>query len=145
MQVTEEGKRYDVIEATADVAIRARGTSLPELFANAAWGMMDLVCDSATVEPIRTWELEVSADDTGILMVDLLTDLLVLLETEGALLASIEVEVAPEGPPWSLVARMAGDTFDPKRHEMLHDIKAVTYHTLEVRPDEGYAHVLLDI
>jgi SHS2 domain-containing protein len=143
--VTEEGRRYDLVAATADVAIRARGGSLPELLANAAWGMMDLVCDSATVEPVRTWEVEVSADDVGTLMVDLLTDLLVLLETEGALLSSIEVEVSPGGPPWTAVARMAGETFDRDRHEVLHDVKAVTYHTLEVLPEEGYAHVLLDI
>ena len=143
--MTEEGKRYDLVEVTADVAVRARGDDLPELYANAAWGMMDLICDSATVRPVRTWELRVSADDQEGLMVDFLTDLLVLFETEGVLLSSVEVDVVSEGTSTSLVARVTGEPFDPDRHELLHDIKAVTYHTLEVRPDEGYARVLLDI
>ena len=36
-------------------------------------------------------------------------------------------------------------SYDGGRHDLLHHIKAVTYHTLEVRPDEGWARVLLDI
>lgn len=143
--MTEEGRRYDLVEVTADVAVRARGTSLSDLYANAAWGMFDLICDTATVEPVRTWEVEVSSDDLGGLMVDLLSQLLFLFETEGALASSVEVDVAQGGPHWRLVARLRGEIYEPRRHELLHDIKAVTYHTLEVRPDEGWARVLFDI
>ena len=39
------------------VAIRARGGSLGQLFANAAWGMFDLICDRSTIEPDSTWEV----------------------------------------------------------------------------------------
>jgi len=143
--MSEEGRRYDLIEVTADVAIRARGSSLGQLFANAAWGMFDLICDSATVEPLRSWELEVEAEDLEGLMVDLLTDMLVMFETDGMLAASVEVDVAMEGDLWRAIARVRGEVFDRDRHELLHDIKAVTYHTLEVRPDEGWARVLFDI
>jgi len=143
--MSEEGRRYDIIEVTADVAIRARGGSLGQLYANAAWGMFDLICDSATVEPLRTWELEVGSEDLEGLMVDLLTDMLVLFETDGMLASSVEVDVATEGSLWRAVAKVRGEAFDGDRHELLHNIKAVTYHTLEVRPDEGWTRVLFDI
>jgi SHS2 domain-containing protein len=143
--VTEEGRRYDLVEVTADVAVRARGGSLSQLFANAAWGMYDLICDTATVEPRRTWEVTVASDDLVALMVDFLTELLVLFETEGALASEVAVEMPSGGPPWSLVATVRGEPFEAGRHELLHDIKAVTYHTLEVRPDQGWARVLFDI
>ena len=143
--MSEEGRRYDLVEVTADVAIRARGSSLSALFANAAWGMFDLICDTATVDDLRTWEVEVEGDDLETLMVDLLTDLLVLHETEGAMASSVEVDMGSGGPPWHVVGTMRGEVYDEDRHELLHDIKAVTYHTLEVRPDEGWARVLFDI
>ncbi|NIP35227.1 MAG: hypothetical protein GWN18_09775 [Thermoplasmata archaeon] len=143
--MTEEGRRYTVVDVTADVAIKARGGSLSQLYANAAWGMFDLICDSATVEPYRTWELEVESEDLEGLMVDLLTDMLVLFETDGMLASSVEVTVDPVGAHWRAVARVRGEPYDGDRHQLLHDIKAVTYHTLEVRPDEGWARVLLDI
>ena len=143
--MSEEGRRYDMIEVTADVAIRARGGSLGPLSATAAWGMFDLICDSATVEPLRTWELEVESEDLEGLMVDLLTDMLVLFETDGMLASSVEADVATEGSHWRAVAKVRGEPFDGDRHELLHEIKAVTYHTLEVRPDEGWTRVLFDI
>jgi SHS2 domain-containing protein len=143
--MTEEGRRYVVVPVTADVAIRARGPSVGQLFANAAWGMFDLICDSATVESYRVWELEVEAEDLEGLMVDLLTDMLVLFETDGMLLSSVDVDVTPVGAHWRAVARVLGEPYDGDRHQVLHDIKAVTYHTLEVRPDEGWAQVLFDI
>ncbi len=143
--MSEEGRRYDLVDVTADVAIRARGSSLSALFANAAWGMFDLICDSATVEDVRSWEVEVEGDDLETLLVDLLTDMLVLFETEGALATSVDADMGSGGPPWRIVATMRGEVYDEGRHELLHDIKAVTYHTLEVRPDEGWARVLFDI
>lgn len=143
--MTEEGRRYDMVEVTADVAIRARGSSLAKLYANAAWAMYDIICDTATVKAVRNWEVEATSDDLGGMMVDFLTDLLVLWETEGALASEVEVDIPEGGPPWHLVARIRGEIFEAGRHELLHDIKAVTYHTLEVRPDEGWAQVLFDI
>jgi len=143
--MSEEGRRYDLIEVTADVAIRARGSSLGQLFANAAWGMFDLICDTASVEALRTWEMEVEAEDLEGLMVDLLTDMLVLFETDGMLASSVDVDVTTEEDQWRAIARVRGEAFDGDRHELLHEIKAVTYHTLEVRPDEGWARVLFDI
>jgi len=145
MAVSEEGRRYELVDVTADVAIRARGSSLGALFANAAWGMFDLICDTATVEAYRTWEVEAEALDLEPLMVDMLTDLLLLFDTEGALASSVDAEVSKTGEVWRVVARMRGEHYDGERHELLHDIKAVTYHTLEVRPDEGWARVLFDI
>ena len=53
--MTEEGRRYDLVEVTADVAFRVRGSSLANLYANAAWGMYDLICVTSTVEAIRCW------------------------------------------------------------------------------------------
>jgi len=120
--------------------------------ANAAWGMFDLICDSATVEPHRTWELEVSSQDLEGLMVDMLTDMLVLSETDGMLASSVEVDVTMVEDQWRAVAKVRravakvrGEPYDGDRHELLHDIKAATYHTLEVRPDEGPScHLLGD-
>jgi SHS2 domain-containing protein len=143
--LSEEGRRYDLVDVTADVAVRARGSSLGQLFANAAWGMFDLICDSATVEPLRAWEVQVEAEDLEGLMVDLLTDMLVLFETEGMLASEVEADVASTEGHWRAVAKVRGEPYDGERHQLLHDIKAVTYHTLEVRPEEGWARVLFDI
>jgi SHS2 domain-containing protein len=143
--MSEEGRRYDLVEVTADVAVRARGSTLEELFTNAAWGMADLICDTATVEAGEERFVEASAHDPGSLLVAFLTELLVLHETEGVVFSAFDVRVVEEPDGWRVKAFARGELYDHARHDLLHDIKAVTYHTLAVSPEEGYAQVLFDV
>ncbi|HVG36893.1 MAG TPA: archease, partial [Thermoplasmata archaeon] len=55
--------RYEEIEHTADVGIRAYGATLNELFANAAEGMFSLVADLGAVKPVGEIEVRLAAED----------------------------------------------------------------------------------
>jgi len=140
--------RYEVVGTTADVAIKALGRTHNDLFTNAAFGLADLMCDTRTVHGTEMREVVSTAPTEDRLLVAFLTELLVMHEAEGLVISSVEARVStPDivSPQWRLLAIVWGERFDPKRHEVLHDVKAVTYHTLEVRPDMGYARVLFDI
>ena len=140
--------RYEVVGTTADVAIKALGRTHNDLFTNAAYGLADLMTDTRTVHGTEMREVVSTAPTEDRLLVAFLTELLVLREAEGFAISSVEARVStPDivSPQWRLLAIVWGERFDPARHEMLHDVKAVTYHTLEVRPDMGYARVLFDI
>jgi SHS2 domain-containing protein len=140
--------RYEVEGTTADVAIKALGRTHDALFTNAAFGLADLMCDTRTVKGTVVREIVSSAPTEERLLVAFLTELLVLRETEGLVLSSIEARVSTPGvvdDKWRLLAMVWGEPYDRARHQMLHDVKAVTYHTLEVKPDRGYARVLFDI
>ncbi|MBU3933351.1 MAG: archease, partial [Candidatus Omnitrophica bacterium] len=38
-------KRYEIIDHTADIGLRAYGKDLKQLFTNAAYGMFDILAD----------------------------------------------------------------------------------------------------
>jgi SHS2 domain-containing protein len=140
--------RYEVVGTTADVAIKALGRTHNDLFTNAAYGLADLMTDTRTVHGTEMREVVSTAPTEDRLLVTFLTELLVLREAEGFAISSVEARVStPDilSPQWRLFAIVWGERYDPARHEMQHDVKAVTYHTLEVRPDMGYARVLFDI
>ncbi len=140
--------KYEVEGTTADVAIKALGRTHDALFTNAALGLSDLLCDTRTVRPVVTREVVSSAPTADRLLVAFLTELLVLREAEGLVFSSVEARVSTPDvvdDRWRLLAIVWGEPFDPARHQALHDVKAVTYHTLEVRPDKGFARVLFDI
>jgi SHS2 domain-containing protein len=142
------GGRYEIVGTTADVAIKALGRTHDALFTNAAFGLADLMCDTRTVKGTQMREVVSSAPTEERLLVAFLTELLVLRESEGLVFSSIEARVSTPDVvdgKWRLLAIVWGEPYDGARHEMLHDVKAVTYHTLEVRPDRGYARVLFDI
>ncbi len=133
--------RYEVFEHTADAGITAYGESTPEIFENAAYGMFDLMTDLRRVRPVGEVRVEVEAHDLGSLLVDGLSELLYIHEAEDVFFVEFDVEL--EG--FRLTAKARGEELDPGRHRLQAQVKAVTYHMLEVNPEEGYAIVIFDI
>jgi len=133
--------RYEELDHTADVGIRAHGATLDELFAAAAAGMFSLVADLRKVRAVGEVEVRVKADDLEALMVRWLSELLFLHETQRLLLKEFDVRIAGT----SLEARARGEAIDKKRHELKLNIKAVTYHRLRIDRKAGLAEVIFDI
>jgi len=133
--------KYEVIDHTADVAIKAYGKDLNEIFENAALGMFDLITDASSVRAVGEYEISLNSLDLESLMVDWLSELLFLHETQNLLLSDFEVNIEDT----RLKARVRGEAIDLKRHPLNIAIKAVTYHMIEVNEKEGYAFVLFDI
>ena len=133
--------RYEEIEHTADVAIRAYGSTLDELFANAAEGMFSLIADLDSVKAVGEIEVRLDAEDIPTLLLRWLSELLYIHETQRLLFSSFEVRVVGT----SLQGRARGEAIDKKRHELKLVIKAVTRHGLTVDPEKGIAEVIFDI
>ena len=133
--------KYEYIEHTADIGIKAYGGSVAESFANAALGMFSVMTDVSKVEPVGEFDVRVESDNLENLLVDWLGELLFLHETQDVLLSEFDVKI--DG--LSLDAKVRGETIDREKHELKDDVKAITYHMLEVNQEEGYLKVLLDI
>src|SRR2546428_108838 len=85
--------RYEEIEHTADVGIRAYGSTLNELFANTAEGMFSLIADLDSVKPVGEIEVRLAAEDISTLMLRWLSELLYIHETQRLLLAAFDVQL----------------------------------------------------
>jgi SHS2 domain-containing protein len=133
--------RYEEIEHTADVGIRAHGRSVDELFAHAAEGMFSLIADLTAVKPVGEIEVRLTAEDTPTLFLRWLEELLYVHEIQRLLFSQFDVHVAGT----SLEGHARGEAIDKKRHELKLVIKAVTRHGLTVDPEKGIAEVIFDI
>lgn len=133
--------KYEFIEHTADIGIKAYGKSLDESFSNAALAMFEVMTDVSKVEPVGEFEVRVKAENLENLLVDWLGELLFLHETQDVLLSEFDVNI----DNLSLDAKVRGEALDREKHELKDDVKAITYHMLEVNEKEGFIKVLLDI
>jgi len=133
--------RFEEIDHTADVAIRAHGRTVDELFANAAEGMFSLIADLTKVKPVGEVEVRLEADDLPTLLLRWLSELLYVHETQRLLFSSFEAHVVGT----SLEGRARGEAIDKTRHELKLVLKAVTRHRLTVDPEKGVAEVIFDI
>ena len=133
--------RFEEIDHTADVGIRAHGRTLDELLANAAEGMFSLIADLSTVRPVGEIEVRLTADDIPTLFLRWLVELLYVHETERLLFSSFDAHITG----MSLQGHARGEAIDKGRHELKLAIKAVTRHGLTVDPEKGVAEVIFDI
>ena len=126
-------KKYEEIEHTADLAMRAYGRDMRELFANAAYGMFSLMADLEDLTPKRTREVHLEAPDQEALLVDWLNELLYLNEVRGEVYCSFEIHALS---PTEISATVGGD----EAEGVTKVIKAATFYDLEiVRTEDGYA------
>ncbi len=88
--------------------------------------------------------VEVTGGDSSELLVNWLNEILFLFETRGFFPIDFRVEEAGED---HLRARVLGEPFDPRRHRVEREVKAVTYHQLQVEPVDGAwrARVFVDL
>ena len=136
------------LEHTADVGLEVEARTLGELFADAAAGLCDTVTEGSRVEPRLRRETSLAAPALDLLLVEWLEELLFRLDAHGELYSRHAVRVSEEATGCALVATSEGEAFDPARHPVKVQVKAVTYHALEVaRSASGgwRATVLFDI
>jgi len=135
---------FTYFEHTADVGILVEAPDLNGLFADAARGLFALIVEETT--PIRAETeitIELEGNEFDYLLFDWLNELLFKFETEHLLLTDFAVNVREDG----LTATARGEFLDPQRHQLGHEVKAITYHQLEVsRTPAGWrARVIVDI
>ena len=139
-------KRFEFVDiTTADVAFKAFGKDLSELFANAGLAMFEVIIDTKQVKAKVSRKVKAKADDLQALMFNWLNELLVFVDSENLAFSKFDVKVDEKN--LSLTAVCKGEKIDSKRHEVRTAVKAATYHKLEVKKAKGrwQCQVILDI
>ena len=137
-------KTYELIEHTADVGVKAYGKTLSEAFENAAKAMFEIITDTSEIESIGQYDIDLSAPDLEQLLVDWLNELLYINSTKNLVFGFFKVEINEKEK--KLTAKIFGEKFNISKHKIGTEIKAVTYHMLEVKNKKPiYVQVLFDI
>ena len=138
-------KHYEVIDHTADIGIRVSGSNIEELFIHAAKAMFDvMVASKPNLIPAITVPIELKANTKEELFVKWLQEFLYIFDTRHLVLTHFFIDKISET---SIKGGAKGLKFDKTRHELMRQIKAVTYHMLAVekREDGWHAQVIFDI
>jgi SHS2 domain-containing protein len=149
---------FEYLDHTADVAVRVRAPDFAGLLREATLALRDIILDpssspsSPTVPASESFRVSLEAEDREALLVDYLNEIVFRFDTSRFLPANLEVAFAsPEDrgkvgsprKPARLDGRLLGETFDPSRHVLRTEVKAATFHGIEVR--EGPAGLEVDV
>jgi SHS2 domain-containing protein len=138
------GKKFRILDHTGDLGILVFGRDLEELFSNAGEAFFDIITDVQRVRESTERIIRVEGPNLEDLMVRWLGELLYVHDVDGLLFRSFWIDELRDR---SLKARARGEAFDEKRHVMKTEIKAVTYHKIQVKEEkEGWsARIIFDL
>ena len=135
---------FTLLNHTVDLGIIVRGTNLRTLFEVAAKSMMYIMVKGKPVDTTKTFNLSVEGYDLADLMVRWLGEILYLFEGEHELVTGVEITSVSHS---HLDATLETVSFDTNLHEILCEIKAVTFHQIEVvkKDDHWEARIIFDL
>lgn len=135
---------YELLDHTADLGIRVTADDIYELFEAAAHAMLDQLIDRTVLNGATKESLTVSGMDKPDLLIGWLRELLYIWNGRERLVKWVHIEQMDDT---HIAASIWHDPFDPATHEITSDIKAVTYHGVNVeQTSQGWqATVIFDV
>lgn len=138
------GRGHRLLPHTADMGIEAWAERKQGLFITAAQGLREMLFGRAPIGTQEQAAVTLDMPDDAELLVSWLNEILYRFEVDELVPAEFRVDTLNNG---HLEAVIRGERYDPARHPLQRQVKAVTYHqlTLEQQPAGWYAKVYVDL
>lgn len=140
--------KFEFLEHTADVYVRAHGKNMEEAYENAALSMFETMTDTEKIAQTQEETVEVEAEDQYALLYNWLEALLVKFETENMLYSKFQITSWKETTEsFKIKAKIWGEKYNSEKHPQKVAVKAVTYHLMVVirEMDRVILEFILDI
>lgn len=121
--------KYEILDISGDIGLKAYGSSLSDSFVNAAIGMYSLITDLDKIQCKEQITLNIESESIESLLVNYLNELIFHFDAYGFIGRKI---VITEFTDNKLNAKVLGDYFDSDKHSRGLLIKAATYHNLKI-------------
>jgi SHS2 domain-containing protein len=135
---------FEILEHTADIGLRARGTTPEEMFTEAALALQSIVVETLDVEARSEYPIAAGGEDYESLIVNWLGEVLYYLDGQRVVFSRIQIERLSST---MVAARGWGEPRDAARHPPRLVVKGITYHELRIStsPGEWRVEVYVDI
>ncbi|MFQ5514206.1 MAG: archease [Myxococcota bacterium] len=137
---------FEWVDHTGDLAVRLRASDLAGLIESGVYALRALLFEG---EPgpqgtTRCFELSVSGLDREDVLVQALSEALHVLQEQDVFPTSVQAEVPSDR---AARLRLEGSQADGRTLRRIEEIKAVTYHAVEIRERDGALEtsVVLDV
>ena len=127
---------FEFLDHTADIKFRATGDTLSEALEQSAKALFAAIAPDSTIEPKTEYSYTVKIHLENVLVHDFLSELLYQFATEQMLFSEFELDLK-ESLGYKLEVTAKGEKYDPARHKLVKEVKAITYHDMLVVQKDG--------
>lgn len=132
-------------EHTADIGIEVEASNLSEAFEEVSLSFSEIITGGNLPKFLVTKEVNLEADNLDSLLVDFMSYLIVLFDTDFFITGSANLAIS-QNHNFSLKGNLMGEIYNQDKHGYGVEIKAISYHLLLV--EEGppaHLRVILDL
>ncbi|HVP35624.1 MAG TPA: archease [Terriglobales bacterium] len=132
--------------AIADAAFEAYGNTLEELFESCALATFEVMVDTKSIKPEQKEVIQIENSSLEDLLFDFISELVYLKDTCKLFFSNFDLRIEKNNE-YKLSGTVRGEKIDYSKQEIRRDVKAVTYHMLEVKKIDNSswrAQVILD-
>lgn len=135
---------YRLLEHTADMGIEARAESCTRVLEEMARGLAMMLFGDSLASASVFRKVQLNAEDPTELMVAWLNEIVYWCERDNLVPALLKIDSLTTG---ELRGTLSGEPFNPQRHHVEREVKAVTYHQacLEKAAEGWHAKVYVDL
>ncbi len=137
-------KKFEFIEHTADSKFKAHGKTITEAFENAALALFETMTDTSQIDLKTTEFINLETNNLEELLYNWLSELVYLFSAKNIVFSDFKVKIN-KNKKYRLKGKVKGEKIDLSKHKFNTEVKAVTYHDLDIKKNDEYiAQVLLD-
>ncbi|HIH35205.1 MAG TPA: archease [Methanosphaera sp.] len=134
--MTEHNSNFKYFDTTADIGIEVNSENITEAFINAALGTLNIITDIEKIEQKTTKNITIESEDEYGLLYDWITELLILLDSENFIASQYNITITNNDTCYKLEGSVVGDTYDTSIYNYKTEVKAITYHEMEIVQEE---------
>jgi len=122
---------YKLLDHATDAIIEVTASDLPEAFLIAANSVVEITLDRNTVEEKEEMVIKVQGKDLRYLLYNWLEAVIYQLITDGFAIKRIQLDLH-KNEEYEITAKSYGEPIDLKKHNFKVEIKAPTFHEMEI-------------
>ena len=136
---------YRIIEHTADVGIEVKTSNLSKAFNEISQGFTEIVTGGNLPDKNEIRKISIESSELDSLLVRYISQLIYLFDTEAFLVSLSKLKIRKR-LIYTLTGNVSGDIYDEVKHGYGVEVKAVSYHMLEVQEGPpSKIRVILDL
>ena len=116
-----------------DAIIEAYGSTLDEAFENSAKGLVNTMFNIKEITPDQEYEIIAKGYDIESLLYDWLEKVMLRILIDNIVLSDFKVKISESNGNYFLKGIVKGELLDLQKHHYKVEIKAVTYHEMEIK------------
>lgn len=137
---------YALLDHATDALVEVHANNMDAALEYAAYSAIDIMIDRSAAHQVKTRHISTESDTLHDMLYGWLEEIIYQTITEGFAIRDVKAAYACEDRHHVVRARLGGEPLDVRRHGFRVEIKAPTYHEMNILQNSGVAmRFLMDL